>query len=693
MAMVTPIVSQVNAFDATNSHNFTFIVSGGNQVVKNKIIIRNNSTNAVVYQNTVTSYSFEQEVPANTLTNGTEYTVSFITYDINNITSNESSAVYFKCLSQATLTFNNIPTGNIINASSYMFSVTYTQAQSEALSSLKFVLYDALDNVVGESPIYSGNISPMTFTYTFSGMENGVIYKIGAIGKTEHGMDVNSTVYTLIVRFYYPSMYSRLTLENMCRKGGVRLESHFFTAKGEVNPFYAVPFCQYETNKKCLYVPQSDNYVEFNDGYSIGSNFTIYIHMMLGNMSEQVNNRIFLKIGTDSNGFTLSHHRGIPSGQTVAKDYFILKGYRDGVLTVNVKSGYMTMVSNNDRLSIVLRKNGSSYSINATKTTTIEDVFDYGDSNISPNKQTTLLWSGDSYPAVPSFTTRTDYIDDIFPLNYVKIQASVISEIYVTQNVTETIDYGYHSEWDYDTILFCSFEDTLEAGNISGTLDTIKYIKIKRKKQNSFNWVSLWQKSVNSFADLSIFYEDYFVPSLYNAEYAIVPILQDGTEGTYITNRITTAFHTVTVSDLNKAFNFDAQINYSNVMNNKNIGQYTTLKSQYPITSVNNNVNYKSGTITVTCLGNNYELTNNIDRLAVKAQIDSLIEFITDNKAKVIHDWNGNIFIVRFVGNPTINFIQNFGNGIASVTASWVEQGKYDSQSDLYINGLTNVIE
>ena len=49
MAMITPIPSTKVAFDATQDSVFYFTSNGGNQVVKNKITIRNNSTNEVVY--------------------------------------------------------------------------------------------------------------------------------------------------------------------------------------------------------------------------------------------------------------------------------------------------------------------------------------------------------------------------------------------------------------------------------------------------------------------------------------------------------------------------------------------------------------------------------------------------------------------------------------------------------------------
>lgn len=80
MAMIKPIVGEIHAFDATQPHTFYFETNGGDQVVKNEIKIINNTTNAVVYNHVVTSYRFNQTVPANTMVNGMQYAVSFRTY-------------------------------------------------------------------------------------------------------------------------------------------------------------------------------------------------------------------------------------------------------------------------------------------------------------------------------------------------------------------------------------------------------------------------------------------------------------------------------------------------------------------------------------------------------------------------------------------------------------------------------------
>src|SRR5574344_445993 len=105
MSMTKPIALSKNAFDSTQDEIFYFSASGGNQVVKNKLTIRNNATNVVVYTNTVETFQFQQAVPSNTLTNGTYYNFYFNTYDVNNNESENSNVISFYCYTQPTVTF------------------------------------------------------------------------------------------------------------------------------------------------------------------------------------------------------------------------------------------------------------------------------------------------------------------------------------------------------------------------------------------------------------------------------------------------------------------------------------------------------------------------------------------------------------------------------------------------------------
>ena len=93
MALVKPIAQSISAFDATQDKTFSFTSSGGSQVVANRLTIRLQSDNSVVYQNKVTSYRFEQTVPSGTLENDNYYNFYFNTFDADNNMSDDSNVI------------------------------------------------------------------------------------------------------------------------------------------------------------------------------------------------------------------------------------------------------------------------------------------------------------------------------------------------------------------------------------------------------------------------------------------------------------------------------------------------------------------------------------------------------------------------------------------------------------------------
>ena len=74
MALPRPVLNTQVAFDATQAHTFTFTVYGsGAQVTANKLTIRKQSDNSIVYQQQQTTFKFEHTLPAGSLTNGNYY--------------------------------------------------------------------------------------------------------------------------------------------------------------------------------------------------------------------------------------------------------------------------------------------------------------------------------------------------------------------------------------------------------------------------------------------------------------------------------------------------------------------------------------------------------------------------------------------------------------------------------------------
>ena len=184
MALTTPILYSVSAFDAQNSFIFQFASIGGSQVVANTLTIKNNATLATVYSATQNTYKFIHTLPANTLTNGTYYQATLTTKDAQGNESSPSAPIQFYCYSQPMFEISNMPSGNVITNSSFAFTVTYNQVQGEILNAYVFNLYSASGALISTSnTMYNTDASlPLNVSYLFSGFEDKASYSIEVAG-------------------------------------------------------------------------------------------------------------------------------------------------------------------------------------------------------------------------------------------------------------------------------------------------------------------------------------------------------------------------------------------------------------------------------------------------------------------------------------------------------------------------------
>lgn len=292
-----------------------------------------------------------------------------------------------------------------------------------------------------------------------------------------------------------------------------------------------------------------------------------------------------------------------------------------------------------------------------------------------------------------SFCSGKDCLNPI-PTNTVNMkQVKIQNAIFEHIDITKNIRFDYTTElpkWDFDTIIDCDFEDGTGAGNVEFTLSQLSSIKIKRRKKGDFNWITVQEIPINSRADLNSIRRDYFIPSYEEFEWALVPIL-NGVEGQYIIGSLTTEFNGVFISDVTKTFKLDKNVSYNSRSSVQSVGQITPLGRRYPVVIKNGNANYEIGTVSGMLLGEEYDDTHEINRKDISKQIDDFVNFLKNGNPKMLKDWNGNIWMLMIVGNPSVSYNNNYGMGIANVSFEWTEQGKYDNEDDLYDNGFIEI--
>lgn len=272
MALTTPILYTINAFDATNSQIFKFNVLGGNQVTGSTLTIRNNATLDIVYSEPQVSFRFEYILPENVLTNGTYYQASLTTQDAQGNSSPESIPIQFYCFTTPTFEIINMPHNNVISNSSFNFNVQYNQIQGETLNAYVFNLYSTTGALISTSSTQYNTLSslPLTVSYLFSGFEDKTNYYIEINGVTTNGTQITTGRVQFTTDYVSPDMFSFLFLTNNCKGGYITIRSNVIGIAGT-----AVPDPPTFIDNKEIDLTELGSSVSWNESYIINKDFTM----------------------------------------------------------------------------------------------------------------------------------------------------------------------------------------------------------------------------------------------------------------------------------------------------------------------------------------------------------------------------------------------------------------------------------
>lgn len=324
MAMVQPIAQSIPAFDAKNNNTFKFVSNGGNQVIANRLVIRNNDTNEEVYNKKIESYRFEHTVPENTLTNGIYYNFYFRTYDILDNESPMSNVIPFMCYDTPTVEITNIPENGIVESSVFTLNMSYKQEQGELIDFAKVILYDQLGNEIFESEnIYNTFTPPLSFQYTLNGLEDNTTYGVSVRVITINKTVINSKIENFTTRYFTPSLSTLLELENNCEDGYVQIKNNFYIVDSESNPPNIGTNPKYLKDGK-LYLDEDGTYITWNQGFIIEDDFLLRL------FTENPKIGIICVLGTDKERIEISFVKDYEYNGNQLKTCAELKCY-DGI--------------------------------------------------------------------------------------------------------------------------------------------------------------------------------------------------------------------------------------------------------------------------------------------------------------------------------------------------------------------------
>lgn len=295
------------------------------------------------------------------------------------------------------------------------------------------------------------------------------------------------------------------------------------------------------------------------------------------------------------------------------------------------------------------------------------------------------------YNFIKDINALDPYSTSTKELKKVLLQNAIFDDLLITQDVTSPFTMDVQTEWDIYTILLAKFNNSLNAGSIEYSSSNIDAIRIKRRKLGEFNWDTIYEQKVNNISDLVFSGEDNFAMNKTEYEYAWVPVLGE-VEGNYFVQSIESKFKGVFIADVNTIYKFAAGVSYGPSEQVQLVATYNPLGRKYPIYVSNGATNYQTGSLTAKIIGN-YENTHVFDRKEMVEQKNNLLEWLTNKRAKVLKDANGNIWLIYITGSPSVTYDTQWGNNMMEVSFQYGEIGDVDNGEDMRNVGLLPIVE
>lgn len=285
------VIHKISPFDALIETSIKFSWNG-NQVFKNRCIIKENETNSVVYDNTVDSFKLEHVIDLSkaTLENGKRYNAFITVFDKDGIESDiQSLGESFLCLKTPIFCFSDIIDGQSISSSSYEFHLTYSQENNELLDSWSISVYTKNHTLLSTSGI---KYNTSDLKYVISGFSNKNEYIIRAIGQTVNGFTMDTGDISISVDYTTNNIFSILEPTNLREIGAIQIKSNVVSSEGHLKHSPGT----YINNE---YLDLRNNTLTYKEGFLFDDNFSLVLYFYGAKPNEEV-----LKLFDDSKDFS-----------------------------------------------------------------------------------------------------------------------------------------------------------------------------------------------------------------------------------------------------------------------------------------------------------------------------------------------------------------------------------------------------
>lgn len=241
----------------------------GNQAFRNRCIIRDNETNAVVYDHTIETFKFEHTIVISeaSLVSGKKYSAYITVFDQSGIESElQQLGTLFYCLTTPIFRFSNISQNQIISSSGFEFLLSYSQVDGELLDSWSITLHSH-----AQIPIATSGTKYNTdhLAYLFTGFENKKEYYVRGEGRTINGISLDTGLIKISVTYDVREMFSLLEPTNLPDIGAIQIRSNIVSSEGHLqkNGIYI----------NGEYIDLTNNVLTYSEGFILNDPFSLVL--------------------------------------------------------------------------------------------------------------------------------------------------------------------------------------------------------------------------------------------------------------------------------------------------------------------------------------------------------------------------------------------------------------------------------
>lgn len=288
--MARPVIMRITPFDATKDYEVALSWMG-NRAHANRIVIYDNETNDVVFDDTVSSFALKHTIPGRTLLNNKKYVIQAQTYDVENTASALSNKVLFFTFAEPVFCFEGLPENHIVANASFTATVRYYSEDWEDISKYVFYLYDASKKLLLQSSELTDGFD---ISYTYRGLDNQTAYYIRCVGVTVNGMELDTGYVGITVKYENPNTYARIYATPLPSRGCIQVATNLIIIQYNGTDSFSYTDGMIDLRDKTLY---------YNEGFLIEDDFTVIIRGM-----HLWQNAELFKMRNGNSGLTLSSH-------------------------------------------------------------------------------------------------------------------------------------------------------------------------------------------------------------------------------------------------------------------------------------------------------------------------------------------------------------------------------------------------